>query len=79
MLSARGPWEPEALKRFQPDQEDVGSEKEEFLAHIEPLDNGEAKPIVTLIDFPQLVSMHHPNAKALYARDTQLSLEILYS
>jgi RIO kinase 2 len=75
MLSARGPWEPEALQRFQPDQVDVGSEKEEPLAPIEILDNGEAKPIVTLIDFPQMVSTQHPNARELYERDTQCLLK----
>ncbi|KAL9187936.1 hypothetical protein ACHAXT_006314 [Thalassiosira profunda] len=35
----------------------------------ERLDNGEPKPIVTLIDFPQMVSTRHPNAKELYERD----------
>jgi len=33
------------------------------------LDNGEPKPLVTLIDFPQMVSVKHPNAKTLYERD----------
>jgi RIO kinase 2 len=33
------------------------------------LDSGEAKPIVTLIDFPQMVSTNHPNAQELYERD----------
>jgi RIO kinase 2 len=33
------------------------------------LDNGEPKPIVTLIDFPQMISTKHPNAKELYERD----------
>lgn len=37
----------------------------------ERLDNGEAKPIVTLIDFPQMVSTRHPNAKELYERDVE--------
>jgi len=35
------------------------------------LDNGEPKPIVTLIDFPQMVSTRHPNAKELYDRDVE--------
>lgn len=35
----------------------------------ELLDNGEPKPIVTLIDFPQMVSTRHPNAQELYERD----------
>jgi len=33
------------------------------------LDNGEPRPIVTLIDFPQMVSTRHPNAQELYERD----------
>jgi len=36
---------------------------------LERLDNGEPKPIVTLIDFPQMVSTRHPNARELYERD----------
>mmetsp|Transcript_32799 Transcript_32799/g.48845 ORF Transcript_32799/g.48845 Transcript_32799/m.48845 type:complete len:644 (-) Transcript_32799:415-2346(-) len=32
-------------------------------------DTGEPKPIVTLIDFPQMVSVRHPNAEELYERD----------
>eukprot|EP00568_Trieres_chinensis_P000027 CAMPEP_0183302056 /NCGR_PEP_ID=MMETSP0160_2-20130417/7977_1 /TAXON_ID=2839 ORGANISM="Odontella Sinensis, Strain Grunow 1884" /NCGR_SAMPLE_ID=MMETSP0160_2 /ASSEMBLY_ACC=CAM_ASM_000250 /LENGTH=367 /DNA_ID=CAMNT_0025464781 /DNA_START=65 /DNA_END=1165 /DNA_ORIENTATION=+ len=35
----------------------------------ELLENGEAKPIVTLIDFPQMVSTRHPNARELFERD----------
>ena len=38
---------------------------------IEVLENGEPKPIVTLIDFPQMVSTQHPNAKELYERDLE--------
>lgn len=33
------------------------------------LQNGEPKPIVTLIDFPQMVSSSHPNAPDFYERD----------
>ena len=33
------------------------------------LRNGEPKPVVTLIDFPQMISIKHPNAKELYERD----------
>jgi RIO kinase 2 len=68
MLSARGPWEPDFLQPVEPD---AGSHTED-----EPptpaalLDNGEPAPIVTLIDFPQMVSTQHPNAKELYERDT---------
>eukprot|EP00584_Thalassiosira_punctigera_P011486 CAMPEP_0172568708 /NCGR_PEP_ID=MMETSP1067-20121228/120837_1 /TAXON_ID=265564 ORGANISM="Thalassiosira punctigera, Strain Tpunct2005C2" /NCGR_SAMPLE_ID=MMETSP1067 /ASSEMBLY_ACC=CAM_ASM_000444 /LENGTH=598 /DNA_ID=CAMNT_0013360371 /DNA_START=53 /DNA_END=1849 /DNA_ORIENTATION=- len=36
---------------------------------MERLENGDPKPIVTLIDFPQMVSTRHPNAKELYERD----------
>jgi len=35
----------------------------------ERLGNGDPKPIVTLIDFPQMVSTRHPNARELYERD----------
>ena len=33
------------------------------------LADGEPRPIVTLIDFPQMVSTKHPNGKELYERD----------
>ncbi|GKY94418.1 hypothetical protein MPSEU_000407600 [Mayamaea pseudoterrestris] len=36
---------------------------------LERLDSGEPKPIVTLIDFPQMCSTKHPNAKEYYERD----------
>ena len=32
-------------------------------------EQGEAKPTVTLIDFPQMISINHPNAKELFQRD----------
>ena len=36
------------------------------------LENGvDAQPIVTLIDFPQMVSVRHPNAKELWMRDIE--------
>lgn len=35
------------------------------------LEDGEAKPIVTLIDFPQMVSTRHPNAQELFERDVE--------
>jgi len=35
----------------------------------ELLENGEPKPVVTLIDFPQMVSTRHPNARELFERD----------
>jgi RIO kinase 2 len=73
MLSARGIWEPKHLKQFQPDHhpDDTGSNNDEEPPQpLELLDNGEAKPIVTLIDFPQMVSTQHANAKDLYERDT---------
>lgn len=68
MLSARGPWEPEYLQPFEPGG-GMEAEEEPFKL-LEVLDNGEPKPIVTLIDFPQMVSTRHPNAKDLYERDT---------
>lgn len=36
---------------------------------LELLDSGEPKPVVTLIDFPQMISVKHPNAQELYERD----------
>jgi len=66
MLSARGPWEPEHL---QPTEADAGSHAEDEPPKPVELENGEPKPIVTLIDFPQMVSTRHPNAKELYERD----------
>jgi RIO1 family len=35
------------------------------------LSNGEAKPVVTLIDFPQMISVRHVNAQDYYERDLQ--------
>lgn len=62
-LSAHGPLQKHAI-------DGTG----EFVTELPPkpaqvLANGEAKPIVTLIDFPQMVSTRHPNAKELYERD----------
>ena len=37
----------------------------------ERLPGGDPKPIVTLIDFPQMISTRHPNAKELYERDVE--------
>jgi RIO kinase 2 len=36
---------------------------------VERLADGEPKPVVTLIDFPQMISTQHPNAKEMYERD----------
>ena len=36
---------------------------------VELLENGEPRPVVTLIDFPQMISTKHPNAEELYYRD----------
>lgn len=44
----------------------------------ERLSDGEPKPIVTLIDFPQMISTRHPNAKELYERDVDC-LKIFFS
>jgi serine/threonine-protein kinase RIO1 len=37
----------------------------------EYLDNGQPRPVVTLIDFPQMVSTSHPNARELYRHDVR--------
>ena len=63
-LSAHGPLEKHAL--------DDGTGEiitESPPTPLEFLENGEPKPIVTLIDFPQMVSTQHPNARELYERD----------
>jgi RIO kinase 2 len=69
MLSARGPWEPENLQMHAPDNGSLNSD-DKPPKPVDLLDNGEPKPIVTLIDFPQMVSTQHPNAEELYERDT---------
>mmetsp|Transcript_25598 Transcript_25598/g.56114 ORF Transcript_25598/g.56114 Transcript_25598/m.56114 type:complete len:562 (+) Transcript_25598:89-1774(+) len=75
MLSARGPWEPEHLHKFQPDHQSDSGENDPAPQPLEFLDNGEPKPVVTLIDFPQMVSTRHPNARELYERDTACLLK----
>merc|ERR1712166_1303625 len=78
VLSARGPWEPENLHKFQPDIIDEGAAinpDEPQPVPAEYLDNGEPRPVVTLIDFPQMVSTLHPNASELYERDTNCLLK----
>ena len=73
MLNARGIWERDDidLQQHRNSGGDDGSDDGDQvpLKPIELLDNGEPKPIVTLIDFPQMVSTEHPNAKELYERD----------
>jgi len=44
---------------------------EERPAPISKLEDGEAKPLVTLIDFPQMISVKHPNAEELWERDVK--------
>lgn len=47
-------------------------EEEDHMVLPEPiqrLENGEPKPVVTLIDFPQMISVKHPNAQELYEHD----------
>jgi len=44
---------------------------EERPAPIAKLEDGEAKPLVTLIDFPQMISVKHPNAEELWERDVK--------
>jgi len=47
-------------------EEDQNDEPEEYL------ENGvDPKPVVTLIDFPQMISVKHPNAEELWHRDMQ--------
>lgn len=75
MLSARGPWEPEHLQRFQPDHQSDDGGNDSAPQPLEFLENGEPKPVVTLIDFPQMVSTRHPNARQLYERDTACLLK----
>lgn len=75
MLSARGPWEPEHLQQFQPDHQSDDGENEPTPQPLEFLENGEPKPVVTLIDFPQMVSIRHPNSRQLYERDTACLLK----
>ena len=78
VLSARGPWEPENLHKFQPDIIDEGAAinpDEPQPVPAEYLENGEPRPVVTLIDFPQMVSTLHPNACELYERDTNCLLK----
>lgn len=75
MLSARGPWEPEHLQRFQPDHQSDELGNDTAPKPLDFLDNGEPKPVVTLIDFPQMVSTSHPNAGELYERDTACLLK----
>lgn len=62
-LSARGPLEKHAIDGTGEIITETPPTPREFLA------SGEPKPIVTLIDFPQMVSTQHPNAQELYERD----------
>jgi RIO kinase 2 len=64
-LSAHGP-----LQKFSVD----GTGEIVTEAPPEPaelLGNGEPKPVVTLIDFPQMVSTNHPNSQELFERDIE--------
>lgn len=36
-----------------------------------PLEDGSIRPIVTMIDFPQMVSVNHPNARDLWEHDVK--------
>jgi len=44
---------------------------EERPAPLSKLEDGSAKPLVTLIDFPQMISVKHPNAEELWERDVK--------
>jgi RIO kinase 2 len=72
MLNARGPWERDEELQFSPNHQaiDDGSVQNDVpIVPVSLLDNGQPKPLVTLIDFPQMVSTQHPNAEELYNRD----------
>jgi RIO kinase 2 len=43
--------------------------KESLPEPVARLENGEPKPVVVLIDFPQMISTKHPNAEEYYDRD----------
>lgn len=62
-LSAHGPLQKHQFDGTGEIVTETPPEPKEFL------ENGEPKPTVTLIDFPQMVSTRHPNAKELYDRD----------
>jgi len=76
-LSGMGPWDKHyqgsvaggevAVEKLAPDEEDHDT----IPQPIQLLENGEPKPVVTLIDFPQMVSTQHPNAQELYERDLE--------
>ena len=83
-LSGVGPWDkqysvaggeapiPMINNHYQHQHHDtIDEDKDDVPKPVELLDNGEPKPIVTLIDFPQMVSTQHPNAKELYERDLE--------
>lgn len=82
-LSGMGPWDkqysvaggeapiPTINNHFQHQQHHHEDNEDDIPEPAELLDNGEPKPIVTLIDFPQMVSTQHPNAKELYERDLE--------
>jgi RIO kinase 2 len=76
MLNARGPWERDEELQFSPNHQaqqaviDDGSVQNDTpIVPVSLLDNGQPTPLVTLIDFPQMVSTQHPNAEELYNRD----------
>jgi serine/threonine-protein kinase RIO1 len=62
-LSAHGPLQKHQFDGTGEVITEAPPEPKEFLK------NGEPKPTVTLIDFPQMVSTRHPNAEELYNRD----------
>jgi RIO kinase 2 len=49
--------------------EDGDQIKEALPEPVARLENGEPKPVVVLIDFPQMISTKHPNAEEYYDRD----------
>jgi RIO kinase 2 len=67
MLSKQ-PWEQSLLEQHEVNADTATEALPEPVAR---LSNGEPKPIVTLIDFPQMISIQHINGQEYYERDIQ--------
>ena len=63
---SKQPWEQSLLE-----QHEATTDAEPLPEPVARLSNGEAKPIVTLIDFPQMISVQHMNGQEYYERDVQ--------
>ena len=62
---SKPPWEQSLLEQ----QQDLVEEP--LPEPVARLSNGDAKPVVILIDFPQMISIQHVNAQEYYQRDLQ--------